>query len=323
MLVAASRVVIGLIGAVLLYVALFLRETEEGKLQNRLEKLWIDIDDLSKAALSKQTAFLQKISALASSILSKLFGIKLFSAEAAAASVCFSISSVLMFGVVKQAQEENAKSSLTMLAVAIGSFMLGRSPTPFRYLGFLWIPGSLLFTLWADWSRLKSNWTWWVREDFLIALMVLGGGFLSDILFIAISRWCLRKSSELTSGWRIASLVTLNGCIGLVLTSPLIWSAICIIRGMALPEGQPFVGLAFLAMSNLVAGVIAFLFILFSLVALLHLAFWPILERPIYSLQRFGVARNPKLVGATSITCLLFAWPNSPIVQAIAKLVHG
>lgn len=65
MFAAVSHLLIGLIGTVLLYVALFLHETEEGKIQNRLEKLWVDIDDLSKAALSRQAAFLQRVSGMA------------------------------------------------------------------------------------------------------------------------------------------------------------------------------------------------------------------------------------------------------------------
>jgi len=43
---AASQLVVGLIGALVLHVGLFLHETEEGKIQNRLEKLWVDIDGL-------------------------------------------------------------------------------------------------------------------------------------------------------------------------------------------------------------------------------------------------------------------------------------
>jgi hypothetical protein len=78
-----------------------------------------------------------------------------------------------------------------------------------------------------------------------------------------------------------------------------------------------------LGASNLVTGAIALLFVVLAIAALAHLAVWPVLERPIYSLQRFGVARQPKLLAAASVTCLLFAWPNSPIIHGITKLIHG
>ena len=75
--------------------------------------------------------------------------------------------------------------------------------------------------------------------------------------------------------------------------------------------------------SNLITALIPFLFVLLSLAAIAHLILWPVLEMPIYSAQRHGIVRQPKLLGATAIACLLFAWPNSPLVHAVAKLIHG
>lgn len=114
----------------------------------------------------------------------------------------------------------------------------------------------------------------------------------------------------------------MNGLVGLFLIGPAIVKILLNIQGLYI-KSRVYRNLVFLGMSNCVPGAIALLFILLALAALLHLAVWPILERPIYSLQRFAVARNPKLVGATAVTCLLFAWPNSFVIQAITKLLHG
>ena len=57
------HLVLGLMG-LLLYAGLFLTETEEGRLQNRLEELWIRVDDLQSRAVSRQAAFLQQVSGL-------------------------------------------------------------------------------------------------------------------------------------------------------------------------------------------------------------------------------------------------------------------
>jgi hypothetical protein len=51
MVTTLFHLLVGLLGLALLYAALFLHENEEGQLQNRLEKLWVAVDDLSKAAL--------------------------------------------------------------------------------------------------------------------------------------------------------------------------------------------------------------------------------------------------------------------------------
>lgn len=308
----------------LLYAALFLHETEEGKVQNRLEKLWVEIDDLSKAALSKQTAFLQRVAAMTDSTLNKLFGARLFSAGAVSTSVCFSIGSVLFFVLYGQVESKPLSSEVivALLIVGIISFLAGLSPIPFRYLGLLWIPCSIVFVAIEDWNMLKGpNWRA-LMDDFLPVLMILVGGFVSDVLFIAGSRWCLRKGSESQNGGKVLAFLTLNGCLGFMLVSPVLWGYI------AYKHGTPFgdaahVGVLLIGASNLVAGAISLLFILLALAALVHLGVWPILERPIYSLQRYGLVRRPKLLAAASVTCLMFAWPHSPIIQGIARLIHG
>lgn len=329
MLVAASHLVVGLIGAVLLYVALFLRETEEGKLQNRLEKLWVDIDDLSKAALDRQSAFLQQVSTLANSGLDALFGRRLFSARAISTSLSFTTGSLLLFAAYTVVYIQRptvmgfsfAYLGLPLLMVGIFSFFVGFLPAPFRYLGFLWIPGWIFLFLYLDRDTAQWSWKWWA-EEFGPLLVMLVGSFFSDVLFIAMSRWFLRKSSKLRNGWKIISLLTLNGCVGFALISPALWGIVALAKE-EFPEGDVYPILAAIGGSNLASGVISVLYLLLALAALMHLVVWPILERPIYSLQRFGVARNPKLLAATSAICLVSAWPNSPIIQAITKLIHG
>jgi hypothetical protein len=64
------------------------------------------------------------------------------------------------------------------------------------------------------------------------------------------------------------------------------------------------------------------LYALLSVVAIVHLAVWPFLQDPIYSAQRYGIARQPKLVGSAGVMCLVSAWPQSPVVRIMAKLMH-
>jgi hypothetical protein len=327
MLATISHLLIGLIGVVLLYVALFLRESEEGQLQNRLEKLWVDIDDLSQAALSKQTAFLQQISAMADSALSKLFGARLFSAGAVSASLCFSLGSALCLTKAAQLYLFHFSFKFVFSALAIGavSLLVGLFPVPFRYIGFLWIPLASFLVIYIDWNQPNQSQGWvFVIQESLPLFAMLVGGFISDVLFIALSRWCLRKSAELNDGWKIVFVVTLNGCIGLALVSPLIVATL-------MEAAHPFSGTTFAfpnplilwGASNGVTGAIGLLFVVLAVVAITHLAVWPLLERPVYSLQRYGLIRQPKILAAVSMACLLFAWPHSPIIQGITKLIHG
>jgi hypothetical protein len=220
MFATASHLVIDLIGAVLLYSSVISpRNRRRRSTEPAREAIWVDIDDLSKAALSRQTAFLQQISAMTNSGLSGLFGVKLLSAGAVATSVCFSVGSVLLFATTSKHAPVN---NIALLIARIISFLVGLSPIPFRYLGLLWIPGSIFFSLYVDRGDMGWEWTYWINE-FLPLLIILGGGFLSDVLFIAVSRWCLRTASELKNIWKIAILLTLSGCLGLVLISLILW----------------------------------------------------------------------------------------------------
>ena len=255
-LVLIAHLVVGIVGCLLLYVALFLHETEQGELQNRLEKLWIDIDDLSKSALSKQIAFLQQVSALVTSGLDKLSGKKLLSFAAVATSFCFSVSSVSVFWAYfishiqdhfgEQPTDTNsvAYQSLILIIVAILTVLLGLFPLPFRYLAFIWTPLLFMLAISYDFDYGGFDWSMLDWKDFSMegmlgpALVTLGGGFVSDILFIATSRWCFRKTAKLNSGWKIVCLLVLRSSIGCVLIAPLFWGIQTLMKNRTLLDWQ-------------------------------------------------------------------------------------
>src|ERR1035441_4230660 len=89
------RILAGIAGALLLYVAFFLYEDEEARIQNRLEQIWHKIDALQSTAMSKEMAFLQGATRTTSAILDRLLGHKLLSLQSVAVSMTFSLASVL------------------------------------------------------------------------------------------------------------------------------------------------------------------------------------------------------------------------------------
>jgi hypothetical protein len=146
---------------------------------------------------------------------------------------------------------------------------------------------------------------------------VLAGSIASDVFFISVSRWYLRKSEKLSSAWRTLSLLSFNLILGLLLVSPLIYGLFTPGR---MTDMKALWG--FLGASNLITALVPLLFALVSVIAIVHLAVWPLLQGPIYSAQRYGIVRRPKLVGSAGMMCLMSAWPKSPVVQIIAKLMH-
>jgi hypothetical protein len=217
MIASLLHTVVGLLGILLLYLAFFLGETDEGNLQNRLEELWIRVNDLSKTALSKQAAFLQQVSGLLSFGFDRLFGTRLLSAMAIATSICFSVAGFLLLW-------EIVDPSFLVALIVCAALLIGLAPGPLRYLGFLWIPGIAVGIAYIDRVNISS---WSVRDiaewflddpDYvLLPWAALVGSVISDIIFVATTRWCLRRSSRLRSTLAIISLLTVNGCVGVLL----------------------------------------------------------------------------------------------------------
>ncbi len=70
------RILAGVAGALLLYVAFFLYEDEEARIQNRLDQIWQKIDALQSSAMSREVSFLQGVTRTTSAILDRLLGHK-------------------------------------------------------------------------------------------------------------------------------------------------------------------------------------------------------------------------------------------------------
>src|ERR1019366_4344420 len=88
------RILAGIAGALLLYVAFFLYEDEEARIQNRLEQIWKRIDAVQSITMSKEVAFLQGATRTTSTILDRLLGHKLLSVQSIAVSMAFSLGSL-------------------------------------------------------------------------------------------------------------------------------------------------------------------------------------------------------------------------------------
>jgi hypothetical protein len=79
-----------------LYLAVLTHQSEKDVVQDRLETLWIRIDDLARAGLSKHAAFVRVVSQTFASGLDAIFGRRLFSVRVLVVSI-FSSLTMLMF----------------------------------------------------------------------------------------------------------------------------------------------------------------------------------------------------------------------------------
>ena len=82
-------------GLGLVYLAALTHQSEKEMVQDRLEALWIRIDDLARAGLSKHAAFVRVVSQTFASGLDAIFGPRLFSIRALVVSVLSSLTMLM------------------------------------------------------------------------------------------------------------------------------------------------------------------------------------------------------------------------------------
>jgi hypothetical protein len=81
--------------------------------------------------------------------------------------------------------------------------------------------------------------------------------------------------------------------------------------------------LIFGAESNVITVVFAIIFLILALLMIVHRAFWPLINRPIYALAGLGIIRRRKLLGAAGILLLGLAVGYEPswLKEIIDKLM--
>jgi hypothetical protein len=87
------------LGALLLYIAVFLYENEEREIESKLEAFWVRVDDAAQGAVSRQLAIAQEFAQLGSRVMDGFFGSSLISVRIVVLSAFLSYTSFLVFEV--------------------------------------------------------------------------------------------------------------------------------------------------------------------------------------------------------------------------------
>ena len=91
-----GRVLLGSAGALLIGLALFLYEAEEGKIENALERWWVRIRDLHTRTVTREAAFVRVVTEITLKVFSLIFGQSLFGLRAVVASICYSTAGLFL-----------------------------------------------------------------------------------------------------------------------------------------------------------------------------------------------------------------------------------
>jgi hypothetical protein len=316
------------------YAAALIREDEEGRVQNRLEEWWIRLMYRRDAELSRAARFMQGVATLSSRAFDSVLGESLWSFQAVGASLWFSLAGFGIAGLVtafaarhipklasKVQQIPNTSHLWVLVAVCVGFGIL-----PFLA-GRVW--ALVIWTLVAFTYLLPlSGFVWFAmnRYGFAAVFRVLAGialvlllSFGFDVLYISITRLMLRMLLRLRQPHEIIGIVVLDVILACALVYGPIELATVLMKPYLLGNSGAW---AFAALFfNFGDFIACSVFFVVMLAVLAHRLMWPVLERPIYALQRYGVIRQKKLLW--SIWAVLLAGPYNIFEVAKYLVEHA
>jgi hypothetical protein len=165
---------------------------------------------------------------------------------------------------------------------------------------------------------------------FLVLIFVISSG--SDFCYIALTRWMLRKASELKHWVGILGIVLLNCLLGLVLfLGPIVFGGLVFWKANQTFEVAKVnqVSPVNMITAGIMLGVPALntidflacsLFFVLMAMMLLHRLLWPILGGPIYIFQRYGLIKHKGWLVSAGVGLLFGKGIWIVLLELIAKL---
>lgn len=367
-----------LLGLLCLYVAIFLYEDSEKKIQNKLENLWVRFDELRELAISRHIAFMRIIGSALTSIGDKIFGAKLISLQFIGVSMCYAFvfwSAYTLFAGWKTltlktlVESSDLKDIITYSILGSIPYFIstilpakceittGKNITKCFYMtssnndGWLnsirylfkedeylclcapmWINFWFIVVVAKFYGEYICPCTWSLPNAppavntfmfglmlFMTASALIGTAFF--ILFVLCTRLSLKKISKSDSAIKSIFWLLL-GCVPLPIFYILFNFWIYSLRFMSsskdgkiesLSKGDLFVVLLLVVIIIAAFINIAFffatgLFLLLAVVLFIHRILWPLLIRPIYALQKLGIAKRSKLLGTVGSFLIFVAF---------------
>jgi hypothetical protein len=311
-------------GIFLVYVGVFLKEDSEGKLQNSLEVLWVSINDQESVSISKNVAFLRTVASVLTRGLDRLLGEHLFSLRALAVSSCYSLGSIFLSWVVIMLDswfkngymKEYFDTLMWDLPMAAGLLCLGtlqggiRRPIIYKawyiavlilsVIAFLLLYGEGLF----DFGGFDGTPSPAVAVISFASTLLAGIAF--DAAFIAATRYMLRRSSRMSSAFNIAEMVLINILVACLLVAAPAYF-VHAPTYFIFPETATERVAGLVGTSNMIDLFVSLLFVMMALLLLAHRLVWPMLDVPVYALQRIGVIGRRKLMVLVGFMMLSFS----------------
>lgn len=340
----ALHVIALLVGAYIFYMTFVMRESTEGKWVNRIEELWIRIDDRNKAVGDTTRALSNALAEKIAKGFNRLVGIKAISLRLVGFSSSLSFASLFFFFgclleltsylIVKYSELLKRTSpsadqiekafplmivfGFVFIAISVFCLTLAFLPVIFRSTVWVWLsclPALLLFTL-----NLKMVYLHLANPKQLTIVAALAMSLASDVMLLVIIRQSLRWMLAYTSLMRVTVTVAIQVVlIFVVFLSPLIF---LFDSGTENAKNSLGVILLTLGVFNLPTALASMAFILSIGVVLLHRITWPLLSQLAYVLTRSEVLEKRKTLRTIAASLIVFGLSGIPALSFLQKLAE-
>lgn len=322
-----------LFGSYLLYIAIFIYEDSEKKIQNRLQDWWIELSDRKEKWTTKHKILIRKVTSFIEEAFISLFGEKIISRRFIAVSLTLSLVSIYTFfySFYPPTLEETKGTPIIfyyicngliiylLLEALIKGFVL--KSKAFELLLYLLLSICFLVIVFGS--------VYWGRSlGVNISIPHFSGGvtlifilfLLSDILFLAITRICYKYFDTLNTGSSLI-IITINFCLVTILafyiSTPKTVELLFDIPLDSYPHKAQLVS-TILNISNFPAIIASGLFFLIGTTFFIHRVTWEFIKRPIYVLQRYNVISKKAMIIALGLILLKFGIPElGPVLDKI------
>ena len=337
------RTITVVLALIILYLSAFLREDEEGKIQNLVEGWWIRLNDLKSVALSKQMAFMRTVAAIANSWFDRLFTKKLLSPTAICVSMCYTVASLALgyFGYLYLFAPPDVHLLVLTLGVGITAVFvfLGtvRSFLKTERTQRIWLFSiCLIITLFFGLAHSGFGTYHGSRiarsvDESLVFIALFMGSVICDFSFITLNRLALRWIKQSNSFGPSVGIV-IGNC---VLAALYVWIPAQLggigtgtqLGGIGTGTHygwNPWSGgwwkraAAWIALANILTAFVALVFVVVAFIMIIHRLAWPVLERLVYALARYGIFRHRKALALSGVALLSTVFPA---VSSVGKRV--
>jgi hypothetical protein len=308
------------LGAALIYAALFLHENEERKIEDRVVQWWIRLDEKQIKSRSRAATFMREVARLTTRGFNRLLGERTVSLRFVLVSIYLSIASMFFFISVAFGRAHNPGNTsrhqaffyfliflLAALTPALDDSWLARVLSWSPILLFLISTSGFLAFVIARYGVLLSlRWMGIALTPFLVSL-------LWDFAYVSLTRWILRRISAIDHVYEIVLMIFVNLILAVLPIVGTVYLGAFIFRFA--PDVGALTVLSFVFnFINVIAGLAALLLALFLLV---HRLFWPIIQRPLYAIQRYTPIKKKGWLFTTGVALIFL--PGFTTIGAIIK----